>query len=63
MAQLSRIYDSASVITPAINFIAEVYSGQPYHHVASAVMYVRDGEMRGRDERKKDWLWNLALII
>lgn len=50
MAQLRRIYDSALVITPTINFIAEVYSGQPYHHVASAVMYCaiereREGEM------------------
>lgn len=62
MAQLRRIYDSALVITPTINFIAEVYSGQPYHHVASAVMYCaieRGGEMN----KKKIELCNLALII
>lgn len=70
MAQLRRIYDSALVITPTINFIAEVYSGQPYHHVASAVMYCeidRGGESeRGEEERnkkKKSELCNLTLII
>ena len=62
MAQLRRIYDSALVITPTINFIAEVYSGQPYHHVASAVMYCameREGELN----LKKTGLCNLTLII
>lgn len=52
MAQLRRIYDSALVITPTINFIAEVYSGQPYHHVASAVMYCAM-EREGREMNKK----------
>lgn len=50
MAQLRRIYDSALVITPTINFIAEVYSGQPYHHVASAVMYCAMEGEGGRNE-------------
>lgn len=67
MAQLRRIYDSALVITPTINFIAEVYSGQPYHHVASAVMYCateRGGEMNKKKKKgKKTELCNLALII
>lgn len=67
MAQLRRIYDSALVITPTINFIAEVYSGQPYHHVASAVMYceidregerVREGKKKGIRRRK-----NLSFVI
>lgn len=58
MAQLRRIYDSALVITPTINFIAEVYSGQPYHHVASAVMYCAiegEGEEmnKGGEERRQ----------
>lgn len=67
---MRRIYDSALVITPTINFIAEVYSGQPYHHVASAVMYCavereRGGEMnkKKKKEKKKIELCNLALII
>lgn len=68
MAQLRRIYDSALVITPTINFIAEVYSGQPYHHVASAVMYceidregerVREGKKKGIRRRRK----NLSFVI
>lgn len=54
MAQLRRIYDSALVITPTINFIAEVYSGQPYHHVASAVMYcAMEREEREMNKKKK----------
>ena len=64
MAQLRRIYDSALVITPTINFIAEVYSGQPYHHVASAVMYCateRGGEMN-KKKRKKEKK-NLSFVI
>lgn len=44
MAQLRRIYDSALVITPAINFIAEVYSRQSYRHVAPRAVYVRKRE-------------------
>lgn len=55
MAQLRRIYDSALVITPTINFIAEVYSGQPYRHVASAVMYCAiDTEREGQNEEEKN---------
>lgn len=47
MAQLRRIYDSALVITPAINFIAEVYSRQSYRHVAPRAVYAceREGEL------------------
>lgn len=67
MAQLRRIYDSALVITPTINFIAEVYSGQPYHHVASAVMYCAiegEGEEMNKGRKKREIeLCNLALII
>lgn len=68
MAQLRRIYDSALVITPTINFIAEVYSGQPYHHVASAVMYCeidREGERvrEGKKKRIRRRRKNLSFVI
>lgn len=66
MAQLRRIYDSALVITPTINFIAEVYSGQPYHHVASAVMYCeidREGERVREGKKKGIRRKNLSFVI
>lgn len=63
MAQLRRIYDSALVITPAINFIAEVYSRQSYSHVAPRAMCARGRESWDYRESEKKIRFIVALII